>query len=52
MASHYSPKLTDYKFGICILNGLLLDWLSLPVVPSMNDWTEQVRTSTNAMICS
>lgn len=37
MASYHSPKLTDHEFDICILDGLLLDWLILPVVKSLND---------------
>lgn len=46
MAGHQSPKLTDHEFDIHILDGLLLDLLSLQVVESPNDWAEQVRAST------
>ena len=46
MAGHQTPKLTDYEFDIRILDSLLLDWLSLHVVESPNDWAERVRAST------
>lgn len=45
IASHYSPKSIDHEFGICNLDGLLLDWLRLQVVESLNDWAEWVRSS-------
>lgn len=42
--------LTDYEFGIGIVDGLLRD-LCLPAVESLHDWDEQVRATSegNAM---